>query len=33
LLRHANQFSGQRVVLVLSGRNLDPASLQQALAA
>jgi threonine dehydratase len=33
LLRYSAQFAGQRVVLVLSGRNLDPASLQRALGA
>jgi threonine dehydratase len=33
LMRYAAQFAGQRVVLVLTGRNLDPASLQRALAA
>ncbi len=33
LLRYAAQFHGKRVVLVLSGRNLDPASLQKALSA
>jgi threonine dehydratase len=33
LMRYAARFTGQRVVLVLSGRNLDPASLQRALAA
>ena len=32
LLRHAPQFSGQTVVLVLSGRNLDPATLARAIA-